>query len=42
VYLPPPEHRDLVANAAAIVVQAEDDAGRLDPLSGTMLVREMP
>lgn len=42
VYLPPPEHRDIVANAAAIVCRLKTTPADSILLSGTMLVREMP
>jgi hypothetical protein len=42
VYLPPPEHRTLVANAAAITFQLDSTPTDAILISGTMLVREMP
>lgn len=42
VYLPPPEHRDLVANAAAICFRLNSTPADSILLNGTMLVREMP
>jgi hypothetical protein len=42
VYLPPPEHRDLVANAAAITFQLNSTPTDAILMSGTILVREMP
>lgn len=42
VYLPPPEHRTIVANAAAITFQLYSTPTDAVLCSGTMLVREMP
>lgn len=42
VYLPPPEHRTVVANAAAITFQLDSTPTDAVLVSGTMLVREMP
>jgi hypothetical protein len=41
-YLPPPEHRDLVANAAAMVFRLNTTPADALAANGTMLVREMP
>lgn len=42
VYLPPPEHRTLVANAAATVFRLNSTPTDAVTCSGTMLVREIP
>jgi hypothetical protein len=42
VYLPPPEHRALVANAAALTVRLDSAPTDAVLVSGTALVREMP
>lgn len=42
VYLPPPEHRDLVANAAAIVFRLNATPSSTLTVTGEMRVREMP
>lgn len=42
VYLPLPEHRDIVANAAAIVFRLGSTPADAVTCNGTMLVREMP
>jgi len=42
VYLPPPEHRTVVANAAAITFQLYSTPTDAVLVSGTMLVRELP
>lgn len=42
IHLPAPEHRDLVANAAAIIVNLNSTPGDAVLMNGTMLVRELP
>lgn len=42
VYLPPPEHRTIAANAAAITFQLQVAPADSVTCSGTMLVRELP
>jgi hypothetical protein len=42
IWLPPPEHRTIVANAAAITLQLNSTPTDAILISGTMLVREMP
>lgn len=42
IWLPPPEHRDLVANAAAFVCRLKTTPADSILLSGTALVREFP
>lgn len=42
VYMPPPEHRDLVANAAAIDFRLNSTPTDAVLMNGTMYVREMP
>jgi hypothetical protein len=42
VYLPPPEHRILVANAEAVVVKLLSTPADSVSCSGTVIVRELP
>lgn len=42
VYLPPPEHRTIVGNAAALTVRLDSAPTDAILLSGTALVRELP
>jgi hypothetical protein len=42
VYLPPPEHRDLVANTAAIVFRLNTTPAAALTVTGKMVVRELP
>lgn len=42
VWMPPPEHRVLVANAEAIVFKLNTTPADAFLVSGTMLIREMP
>lgn len=42
VYLPPPEHRPIFANAAAMTVRLDSAPNDAVLVSGTALVREMP
>jgi hypothetical protein len=42
VWMPPPEHRLLVANAQAIVARLESTPADSITCSGTMIIREMP
>jgi hypothetical protein len=42
VYLPPPEHRMVVANAAALTVRLDSTPTDAILVSGTCLIREMP
>lgn len=42
IYLPPPEHRTLVANAQAVVFRLNSTPTDAILISGTMYVREMP
>jgi hypothetical protein len=42
VWMPPPEHRIIVANAQAIVARLESTPADSISCSGTLIVREMP
>lgn len=42
VWMPPPEHRILIANAAAIVARLVSTPADAVTMNGTMIVREMP
>jgi hypothetical protein len=42
VLLPPPEHREIVANAAAIVFRLNTTPADAILMNGTMVVRELP
>lgn len=42
VWLPPPEHRPIVANAAAMTVQLDATPTDAITCSGTLIVRELP
>lgn len=42
VWLPPPEHRSLVANSAAIVLNLNSTPASALTMNGSMIVREMP
>lgn len=42
VYMPPPEHRPIVANAQAIVFRLESTPTDAVLFNGTMIVRELP
>jgi hypothetical protein len=41
-YFPPPEHRDIIANAQALVVRLNTTPADAILLNGTLLFREMP
>ena len=42
IWLPPPEHRNIVANAAAIILNLNSTPGSSLTCNGSMMVREMP